>query len=188
MLGSDTLIQRGVGVNWPCGGASIGGTCMVFCAEVYQAVSNDTSILTCSYDSSDNTVSWEDEVPLCLVVTWDVLASLRVDFTECFSLTFNETCVVRCTVFYTLVGDKNTTECMGDNDGHFQGSLECAEESLKWDGVAEDDDVDDDSLAFPWDPGRALSTESDAGTPGNLLRHLSGRFGGRGAVSGTRQL
>ena len=32
-------------------------------------------------------------------------------------------------------------------------------EFLQWDGVAEDDDVEDDSLAFPWDPRRALSTD-----------------------------
>ena len=69
---------------------------MVFCAEGYQAVSNDTSTLTCAYNSSDNTVDWEGEVPLCLVVTCDVIASVRVDFSECFSLTYNETCVVRC--------------------------------------------------------------------------------------------
>ena len=84
---------------------------------------------------------------------------------------------------YTGVGGKNTTEFMGHSDHHLQGSLECAEESLalstvrtlaervlpcdehfvqtncneflQWDGVAEEDDVDDDSLAFPWDPGRA---------------------------------
>ena len=43
MLGSDTLIQSGVGVNSTCGGASIGDTCPVFCAEEYQAVSNDTA-------------------------------------------------------------------------------------------------------------------------------------------------
>ena len=83
---------------------------------------------------------------------------------------------------------------MGDRDGHFQGSLECAEESLEmsivrkmaervlpcdehfvqtngneflqWNRVAEGDDVDDDSLAFPWVPGRALSTESEAGAVG----------------------
>ena len=67
MLCSDTLIHSGVGVNSTCGGASIGDTCMVFCAEGYQAVSNDTSILTCADNSSDNTVNWEDEVPLCEV-------------------------------------------------------------------------------------------------------------------------
>ena len=83
MLCPDTLIQSGVGVNSTCGGASIGDTCMVFCAEAYQVVSNDTSILTCACHSNDNTVIWEDEVPLCLVVTWDVIASLRVDFSEC---------------------------------------------------------------------------------------------------------
>ena len=125
------------------------------------------------------------------MVTWDVIASFRVDFSECFSFTYNETCVVRCSVGYTGVGDKNTTEFKGDSHGHFQGSLERAEESLELstvrtlaervfpcdehfvqtngneflqsDGVAEDDDVDDDSLAFPWDLGRALSTESEAG-------------------------
>ena len=81
MLGSDTLIQSGVGVNSTCGGAPIGDTCLVFVAEGYHAVSNDTSILTCAYNSSD----WEGEVPLCLVVTWDVIAFLRVDFSDCFS-------------------------------------------------------------------------------------------------------
>ena len=38
MLGSDTLIQSGVGLNSSCGGASIGDTCGVFCAAGYQAV------------------------------------------------------------------------------------------------------------------------------------------------------
>ena len=95
MLCSDTLTQSGVGVNSSCGGASIGDTCMVFCAEGYQAVPNDTSTWTCACNSSDNTVDWECEVPLCLVVTCDVNASLRVDFSECFSLTCTETCVVR---------------------------------------------------------------------------------------------
>ena len=146
-----------------------------------------------AYNGSDNTVHWEDEVPLCLVVTWDVIASLRVDFSEFSSFTHNETCVVRCSVGYPGVGDKNVTEFTG-NSGHFQGSLESAEESLElstvrtlaervllcdehfvqtngneflqWDGVAEDDDVEGDSLAFPWDPGRALSTKSEAGALG----------------------
>ena len=95
MLCSDTLIQTGVGMNSSCGGASIGDTCMVFCAEEYQAVSNDTS-------------------------TCDVMASLRVDFSKCFSLTFNETCVVCCSVGYPGVDDKNTLYLQG---------LECTEES-----------------------------------------------------------
>ena len=37
---------------------------------------------------------------------------------------------------------------------------------LQWDRVVEDDDVDDDSLTFPWDPGWVLSTESGAGALG----------------------
>ena len=57
MLGFDTLRPSGVGVNSSCGGASIGNTCMVFCVEGYQAVSNDTSIFTCAYNSSDNPVN-----------------------------------------------------------------------------------------------------------------------------------
>ena len=65
MLCSDTLIQSCVGMNSRCGGTSIGDTCMVFCAERYQA---------------------------------DIIASLRVDFSKCFSLNYNETCVVRCSV------------------------------------------------------------------------------------------
>ena len=65
------------------------------------------------------------------MVIWDVIAPLRVDFSECFSFTYNETCVVRCSVGYTGVGDNNTTEFIGDSDGHFQGSFECAEESLE---------------------------------------------------------
>ena len=32
-------------------------------------------------------------------------------------------------VGYTGVGDRNITEFIGDSDGHFQGSLDCAEES-----------------------------------------------------------
>ena len=63
-LCSDTLTQSGVGVNSSRGGASIGDTCMVFCAEGCQAVSNDTSTLTCAHTSSDNTVEWEGGVPL----------------------------------------------------------------------------------------------------------------------------
>ena len=93
-------------------------------------------------------------------------------------------------VSYPGVGDKSTTEFTGDSNGHFQGPLECAEESLEmstartlaervspcdqhfvqtngneflqWDGVAEDDDVDDDSPRVP----RALSAESEAGAVG----------------------
>ena len=79
MLCSDTLTQSGVGVNSSCGGASIGDTSMVFCTEGYQAVSNDTSTLTCAHSSSDNAVDWEGEIPFRLVVTCDVIASLRVD-------------------------------------------------------------------------------------------------------------
>ena len=146
--------------------------------------------MTCAYNSGDNTLHWEDEVPLCLAVTGDVIASLRVDFSECFSISYNETRVVRCSVGYTRVGDKNASEFTGHSDGHFQGylvSLElstvrtlaervlpCDEhfvqtngnELLQWDGVAEDDDVDDDSRAFPWDPGKALSTENEASALG----------------------
>ena len=47
---SDTLTQSGVGVNSTCGGACIGDTCMVFCTEGYQAVSDETSTLTCTCD------------------------------------------------------------------------------------------------------------------------------------------
>ena len=64
-------------------------------------------------------------------VTCDVVASLRVDSSKCFSLTHNETCVVRCSAGCTRVDDKNTPEFTGDSDGHVQGSLECAEESLE---------------------------------------------------------
>ena len=83
-------------------------------------------------------------------------------------------------------------------DGHFQGSLECTEESLElstvrtlaervlpnngneclqWDGVAEDDDVEDDSLAFTWDPRRALSTDGtwhDGSEDAGPFRHDEG--------------
>ena len=38
MLGSDTLTQSGAGVNSSLGGASMGDTCIAFCAEGYQAV------------------------------------------------------------------------------------------------------------------------------------------------------
>ena len=131
MLCSGTLTQSGVGVNSSCGGTSIGDTCMVFCAEGHQAVSHDTSTLTCAYNSSDNTVEWKGEVPLCLVVTCDVIAPLTVDFSERFNLTCNETCVVHRSVGYTGVGDKNTPEFIGESDGHLQGSMECAEESLE---------------------------------------------------------
>ena len=72
MLCSDTLTQSGVGVNSSCGGASIGDMCLVFCAEGYQAVSNETSPLTCACDRCDNS--------LCF--------SFGIDFSACFSLTY----------------------------------------------------------------------------------------------------
>ena len=56
MLGSDTLRPSGVGLNSSCGGVSIGDVCMVFCAEGYQAVSNETSTLTCTCDRRDNSL------------------------------------------------------------------------------------------------------------------------------------
>ena len=109
---SDTLTHSGVGANSSCGGASIGDTCMVFCAEGYQAVSNETSTLTCACDRCDN--------HLCL--------SFGVDFSECFSNTCSETCVVRCSVGDMRAGDNNHTEFMRGSHGHLQGSLECAGE------------------------------------------------------------
>ena len=84
VLCSDTLTQSGVGVNSSCGGASIGDTSMAFCTEEYQAVSNDTSTLTCAHSSSDNAVDWEGEVPLRLVVACVVIASFRVDVLRVF--------------------------------------------------------------------------------------------------------
>ena len=54
-----------------------------------------------------------------------------MDFSECFSLTYNEMCVVHCSAGYTGVGDKNTPEFIGDSDDHLEGSLECAEASLE---------------------------------------------------------
>ena len=83
-------------MNSSCGGTSIGDTCMVFCAERYQA---------------------------------DIIASLRVDFSKCFSLNYNETCVVRCSVGHPGVDDKNTPGFISDSDVYLKGSLECAEES-----------------------------------------------------------
>ena len=112
MLCSDILTQSGVGVNSSCGSASIGDTCMVFCTERHQTVLNETSTLTCACDRCDN--------PLCL--------SFGIDFSECFSLTYNETCVVRCSVGDTGAGDRNVTEFLRGSDGHLQGPLECPEE------------------------------------------------------------
>ena len=60
-----------------------------------------------------------------------VIDSLRADFFECFSLPYNETCVVRC----STVGNKDIPEFTDDSDGHLQGSLECAEESLEFSTV-----------------------------------------------------
>ena len=113
MLSSHTLTQSGVGVNSSCRGTSVGDTCTVFCAEGYQAVSNETSALTCVCDRCAN--------PPCL--------SFGIDCSECFRLTYNETCIVHCLVGDTGVDDKNTTELKGDSDGHLQDSLGCAEES-----------------------------------------------------------
>ena len=65
---------------------------------------------------------------MCLEITWDTIASLRVDSSECFSLTYIETSAVRGSEGYPGVGDKNIPEFFGDSDGPF---LECAEESLE---------------------------------------------------------
>ena len=80
--------------------------------------------MTCACERSD-------EVPLCLVVTCDFIASLRVDFSECLSIIKNETSVVRCSEGHTGVGGKDIPEFPGDNDGPLQGSVECAGESLE---------------------------------------------------------
>ena len=88
---------------------------MVFCAEECQTVSNETSTWKCARDRCAN--------PFCL--------SFGIDCSECLSLTHNETCIVRCLVGDTGVGDKNTIELKGDSDGHLQGSAECAEEPLE---------------------------------------------------------
>ena len=44
MLCSDTPAQSGFGVSSSCEVVFIGDTCMVFCAEGYQVVSNETSV------------------------------------------------------------------------------------------------------------------------------------------------
>ena len=111
----DTLTQSGLGLNSSCGGASIGDACTVFCAEGCQAVSNETSTWTCACHRCATS--------LCL--------SFGIVCSECSSLTYNETCIVRCLVGDTGVGDKNTIEFFGDSDGHLQGIAECAEESLE---------------------------------------------------------
>ena len=90
-----------------CRGSSLVDTGMVFCAEEYQAVSNDTSTLTCSHSSSVNTVDREGEVPFYRVVAGDVIASSRVAFSVCFSLACRETSVVRSSASDTGAGDKN---------------------------------------------------------------------------------
>ena len=92
-----------------CRGESIVDTCRMFCAERYQALSNDTSTLTGSYNGSNNTINWEGEVPLRLRVTGDGFASSRVDFSECFTLNDRETSVVGRSVNDMKAGDKNTT-------------------------------------------------------------------------------
>ena len=112
---------------YPAGrGTLIGDTRRVFCDGGYQAILNDIPTLTCACQCSDNMVDWEGEVPLCLEVTGDVIASLRVNFSECFRIPYNETCVVRYSVGDTRVGDRYVTEFFRGN-GHLQGSLECAE-------------------------------------------------------------
>ena len=85
----------------------IGDTCKVFCDGGSQAILYDLPTLTCACDSSDNPVDWNGEAPICLEVTCDIIASLRVDSSECFSITYNETCVVRCSLGYLGVGDTN---------------------------------------------------------------------------------
>ena len=94
-------------------------TCMVFASEGYQAVLNDTPTSTCAYNSSVNTV------------TGDIIASSRVDFSEYFNLTYNETFVVRFSVGDTGAGDRNVTEFVHSSNGHLQGCLECAEALLE---------------------------------------------------------
>ena len=82
---------------------------MMFFAERYQALSNDTSPLTGSYNSRNNTVDQEGEVPLHLRITGDVFASSRVDFSDCFSLDDRETSVVLYSVSDMEAGNKNPT-------------------------------------------------------------------------------
>ena len=82
----------------------------MFCAEGYQAVLNETSTLTCACDRCDNN--------FCL--------SFGIDFSECFSLSYNETCVIRYLVGDTGAGDRNVTEFFRGSNGHVQGSLEPA--------------------------------------------------------------
>ena len=93
---------------YPTGrGTLIGDIRRGFCVGAYQAILNDIPTWTCACDGSNNPADWKGEHPVCLEDTGDVIASLRVDFSECFSLTYNETSVVRCSVGYTGVGDKN---------------------------------------------------------------------------------
>ena len=57
-----------------------------------------------------------------------VIASSRVDLSECFGFTYQETSVVRYSAGNTGGGDKNHTEFMRGGHVHLQGSLECARE------------------------------------------------------------
>ena len=108
MLCYDTLTQSGVGVNSSCGGASVGDTCKVFCAEGYQAVSNGHLKLDARTTAATTQSSGRVKF---LFVLWSLVtssASLTVDFSERFNLTYNETCIVHRSVGYTGVGDNNT--------------------------------------------------------------------------------
>ena len=77
--------------------------------------------------SRDNAVDWEGEVLLCLVVIGDVIASVGVDFSECSSLTYDETCVVRCSEGDEGAGDRNVTKFIQGSNGYVEGSLKRAE-------------------------------------------------------------
>ena len=67
---------------------------MVFCADWYQVVSNDTSTLTCACDRCDNS--------LCLV--------FGVEFSEYLSLTYCRTIHLPHATFFTCTVIVQTTQ------------------------------------------------------------------------------
>ena len=95
--------------------------------RVFQATLNNIPTLTRACQSSDNTLNWEGEVPLCLRVTGHVIPFLRVVFSGCFSPPYNEMCVARSSVGDAGAGNRNVTKFFHGGHGHLPGSVERAE-------------------------------------------------------------
>ena len=128
ILCSDILIQNGVSVSHLQRHPS-GDTGMVFRDGGYQADLNDTPTLTCAHHSSENTVTCVGWVKF-LFVLWSLVTS---SFPRGWNFPSNSASTTKKRVLFALryVTRKPATgmspSVIHGSNGHFQGSLECAE-------------------------------------------------------------